>query len=472
MIETVAKIDGMEDILIRQRASFAASPYPERAARRAHLRAIESLIDDHGPALCEAVSADFGHRPEQESWLTELFVIRSEARQAQAMLGRWMRERTVSTPLHFQPSRGFIMRQPLGVVGIISPWNYPIQLALTPMISALAAGNRVMLKPSEMTPVTSGLLAKLLAERFDAAQVAVVEGGADIAAQFSQLRFDHLFFTGSTAVGRKVAMAAAANLVPVTLELGGKSPALIDADANIDMAAARIAHGKLLNAGQTCVAPDYALVPRALCERFIDAYRIAAQTFYPAPSVASDYCAVLNQHYRDRLTALVDNARAGGARIETVLEPDALRVGQIAPLLIVDPPLDAAIMQQEIFGPLLPVICYDDEKEAVAFLNARPRPLALYYFGSDSVKRDAILRQTHAGGVTVNGTIWHMAQPDLPFGGIGDSGLGAYHGKAGFLRFSHEKPVFIEHALSAMALIRPPFGPMFGLTRRFLKIIG
>lgn len=472
MTGTVTKVDGMDDILVRQRASFAAAPYPDRAARKAHLRAIESLIDDHGAALCEAVSADFGHRPEQESWLTELFVIRSEARHSRAMLGHWMRERTVSTPLHFQPSRGFIMRQPLGVVGIISPWNYPIQLALTPMISALAAGNRVMLKPSELTPATSGLLAKLLAERFDAHQVAVVEGGADIAAQFSQLRFDHLFFTGSTAIGRKVAMAAAANLVPVTLELGGKSPVVIAIDADVDLAAARIAHGKLLNAGQTCVAPDYALVPRTLCDRFVDAFRKAAQTFYPSWSVASDYCAVLNEHYRDRLATLVADARAGGARIEPVLATDALRAVQVAPLLIVDPAHDSMIMQQEIFGPLLPVVCYDDENEAVAFINARARPLALYYFGRDGAKRDAILRQTLAGGVTVNGTIWHMAQAELPFGGIGDSGLGAYHGKAGFLRFSHEKPVFIEHALSAMPLVRPPFGPMFDLTRQFLRFIG
>jgi coniferyl-aldehyde dehydrogenase len=458
-------------ILARQQAAFAADPYPTRNVRAAHLRTIETLIDRHGVALCDAIAADFGHRPAQESWLTELFVVRSEARHARAKLGAWMRRRHVATALHFLPSRGFIFRQPIGVVGVISPWNYPVQLALTPMVAALAAGNRVMLKPSELTPATSALIAELIAAHFDPEWVSVVQGDSDLSARFARLRFDHLFFTGSTAVGRKVAMAAAANLVPVTLELGGKSPALIEADADIDQAAARIAHGKLLNAGQTCVAPDYVLVPHDRCAEFITAYRRSAQQLYPPKSARRDYGAVLNARYRDRLAELVTDARSGGARIEPVLDSDLMSDGQVAPLVVFDPPHDSAIMKEEIFGPHLPIIPYSTPNDAMTFIADRPRPLALYWFGRDRARRNAVLRQSHAGGVTINGTIWHMAQANLPFGGVGDSGYGAYHGEAGFLRFSQEKAVFIEHSLSAMPLIRPPFGKVFNATRALLEFI-
>jgi coniferyl-aldehyde dehydrogenase len=461
----------MTAILLAQKAAFRRDPYPSRIQRLANLRSLERLLADHECEFVKAVSDDFDYRPAEETKLTELFLVRAEIRHACRHLKGWMQTQRVTTGLHFAPSSGAIMRQPLGVIGVISPWNYPIQLALAPLAAALAAGNRVMLKPSELTPLTSALLARLLSETFPQDLVAVIEGGADIAAAFSSLQFDHLFFTGSTQVGRRVAVSAAQNLVPVTLELGGKSPAIIDESASISRAAERIAHGKLLNAGQTCVAPDYVLVQKEKLKRFAEAYVAAATKLYPPSPDNPDYCAIANDRHKQRLSALVTDATERDAAIIPTAEHGAYGDARMSPLLIIDPPEESAVITTEIFGPILPVIGYAKPSDAIAYVNSRPRPLALYWFGRNKVRQSEILHQTHAGGVTINGTIWHMAQANLPFGGVGESGSGAYHGETGFIRFSHEKPVFTEHLLSGTPLLRPPFGCLFSLTLRALKAI-
>jgi coniferyl-aldehyde dehydrogenase len=375
-----------------------------------------------------------------------------------------MRPERVATPLHLQPARARIERQPLGVAGIISPWNYPVQLALSPALGAVAAGNRVLLKPSETTPATSALLQELVATYFREDEFAVVTGDAGVGQVFSALPFDHLFFTGSTAVGRQVALAAAANLTPVTLELGGKSPALFDADADFALAAPRLMTGKLLNAGQTCIAPDYALVPAARVDAFVAAMTAAAAVLYPSFAANPDYTTIVNERHFKRLAGLVDDARTKGARIVALGrpadQPDAA-TRMMPPMLIIGADDTMAVMREEIFGPLLPVEAYASLDEAIAKIDARPRPLSFYYFGSDGARRGKTLRETIAGGVTVNDTLWHFAHEGLPFGGVGASGIGAYHGEASFLTFTHRKPVFSQPRYAATGLLRPPYGAAF-----------
>jgi len=361
---------------------------------------------------------------------------------------------------------------PLGVAAVISPWNYPVQLALAPALGALAAGNRVLLKPSELTPATSELLRELVAERFAEDEFAVVLGDAEVGQAFTRLPFDHLFFTGSTPVGRHVARAAAENLTPVTLELGGKSPALFAPDADLSLAASRLVSGKLLNAGQTCIAPDYALVPEGRVEAFVAAVRAAAAAMYPSYAANPDYTAIVNERHYRRLTALVDDARAKGARIVTLdpahESPDPA-TRKLLPVLLLDVNDTMAVMREEIFGPLLPVETYTTLDDAVAKINARPHPLAFYYFGREGATCGKVLQQTLAGGVTVNDTLWHFAHKNLPFGGVGASGVGAYHGEASFLTFTHRKPVFVQPRFAAAKLLYPPYGKVF---ERVLGMLG
>jgi coniferyl-aldehyde dehydrogenase len=383
-----------------------------------------------------------------------------------------MQSKRVSTPLHLMPGRARIERQPLGVAGIISPWNYPVQLALAPALGALAAGNRVLLKPSELTPATSLLLQELVAARFAEDEFAVVLGDAEIGQAFSRLPFSHLFFTGSTAVGRHVAHAAAENLTPVTLELGGKSPALFAPDADLALTAPRLMAGKLLNAGQTCIAPDYALVPAERVDAFVKAVTAAAARLYPSCSANPDYTAIINVRHYLRLTALVDDARAKGATIIALNPADespdpASR--KLLPTLLLGVNDTMAVMREEIFGPLLPIETYATLDDAVARINGRAHPLAFYYFGRDGRRRDKVLRQTLAGGVTVNDTLWHFAHKNLPFGGVGASGAGAYHGEASFLTFTHRKPVFVQPRLAAAKFLYPPYGKVF---ERVLGLLG
>jgi coniferyl-aldehyde dehydrogenase len=349
------------------------------------------------------------------------------------------------------------------VVGIVAPWNFTFSLALTPLATALAAGNRVMLKPSEMTPATTELVAAMLKETFDEEQLAVVTGDAEVGKAFSSLPFDHLFFTGSTPVGRAVMRAASENLVPVTLELGGKSPIIIDDGYSLQTAARRIAYGKLANGGQICVSPDYLLVPKDQTENFVAAYRQEVDTLYPNIGENPDYTSIVNDHHFARLSGLVEDAKTKGAR---VVEIGTKKLGvsharTFPPTLLLDVTDEMAVMQEEIFGPILPVVTYDGLDDAIAYVNAHPRPLALYYFGNDAESQRRILKRTTSGGVLINDTILHYVQDDLPFGGIGPSGMGAYHGFEGFKTMSHAKSVLRQARFNVADLFRPPFGRVF-----------
>ncbi len=445
------------------------------ALRRERLLKIRALLHEHGGALTQAVQADFGVRSAQLTEIADLFVLRALLSSTLKRLPKWMKPVKVRTPLYLQPSHGYLQRQPLGVVGVVSPWNYPVQLSLGPVITALSAGNRVMLKPSELTPRTSALLAELIGKTFAPDELCVVQGGAALAAEFASLPFDHLFFTGSTAVGRKVAQAAAANLTPTTLELGGKSPCIIDASCDLENAALKIAHGKLLNAGQTCIAPDYLLLPRGLEAAFEKAFAAAVKRLFPRIAGNPDYASIQNDRYFDQLQAALAEAQARGATVK-VIDPQGVTPAsadpvtrQMAPVLVYGAQPGMKLMEEEIFGPILPVVAYDTLDQAIDHINARPRPLALYWFGSDNAARDQVLTRTVSGGVTVNDTLMHIAHENLPFGGVGDSGWGAYHGETGFLRLTQEKPVLVSSRWARGDLFYPPYGKRFDQVMGLLK---
>ena len=441
-----------------QRAASRSQPPADLALRRDRLQRLRALLDTDGPALVRAVEADFGIRSATLTEIADLLLLREGLADALRHLARWSAPRRVRTPLTLQPARAWVQRQAVGVVGVLSPWNYPLLLSLGPAGMALAAGNRVMLKPSERTPGCSDAIAEAVARRFAPDEFTVTNGDAALAAEFSALPFDHLFFTGSTAVGRHVAAAAAANLTPTTLELGGKSPCVIDASCRLDAVASRIAHGKLLNAGQTCIAPDYVLAPAALHGALADALAAAVQRLFPTVAGNPDYTALVDARQAQRLQALVDDAVAQGAQVR-VLGTDAPAGRQMALRLVLGAKPGMALMQEEIFGPVLPVLDCADTAAAIRFINDRPRPLALYWFGEDTRARDALLAGTVSGGVTVNDTLVHIAHPGLPFGGVGDSGWGASHGEAGFLRFTHERAVLVQSRWSLGGLMHPPYGP-------------
>jgi coniferyl-aldehyde dehydrogenase len=455
--------NALGDLMATQRDAYAADRYPGVKARRDRLERLRQIVVQNEAALIDAVDRDFGHRSSHETRLAELYIVAAEARHAIRQLPRWMRPRRVATPRHLMPSTARIACQTRGVVGVISPWNYPVQLALAPVVAALAAGNRVMLKPSESTPATSALLAELVSARFDRGEFAVVLGDANVGRSFAALPLDHLFFTGSTDVGRHIARAAAANLTPVTLELGGKSPALFDIDADLASALPRLFVGKLLNAGQTCIAPDYALVPRERVDDFIAGATAAVRDLYPDAAANADYSSIIDDRHHARLTGLIDDARQRGARIVTIGDAADGRgyPRRIVPTLVVDVTTDMAIMREEIFGPLLPVEAYSSLDDAIGRINARPHPLALYWFGRDRRRRDHVLRQTHSGGVTDNDTLWHFAHEGLPFGGVGASGMGSYHGEHGFATFSHARPVYVQSRFAPTRLLYPPYGRAF-----------
>jgi coniferyl-aldehyde dehydrogenase len=443
-----------------QKRAFAADPDPPVAARRQRLDRLLALIDDHEDAFVAAVDADFGGRAAQETRIAELFVTRSAILYARRRLARWMRTRRVPTALPFLPGRNRLAPQPLGVVGIVSPWNYPIQLTLCPLAAALAAGDRALIKPSELTPRVSALLAELAAKYFDPDLVSVIVGDAEIGKAFVALPFDHLLFTGSTAVGRQVAAAAAANLTPITLELGGKSPAIFDPSCNLAQASARVAAGKLFNAGQTCVAPDYLLVPRGQADAAAAALATAMARLYPTLVANPDYTAIISERHRARLADLAVEARDAGARVVEINPANESFAGsrKLAPTLVISAPPTSRLMREEIFGPLLPIVEYDRVEDAIAFVNRGDRPLALYWFGRDAARRARVLSETIAGGVTVNDCLLHFVQEGQPCGGVGASGVGAYHGEWGFRTFSKLKPVFHQSNLSGFPLLRPPYG--------------
>jgi len=453
---TQSEFERLQPLFERQRSAFQAQPSPGAEDRLQWLEALHDLLARHQQPLIEAISEDFGNRSADETRLAEIMPSLHGIRYAKRRLRKWMKPSRRSVGLAFQPASAKVVYQPLGVVGIIVPWNYPLYLAIGPLIGALAAGNRVMLKMSESTPATGQLLKELLAQIFPDEQVAVILGEAETGIAFSQLPFDHLLFTGSTSIGRQVIRAAAENLTPVTLELGGKSPAIVSADVPLADAAERIAFGKTLNAGQTCVAPDYVLVPRQRIEGFVDAYRDAVRRFYPQLTDNPDYTSIINPRQHARLQGYLDDAQTKGARLLPLFDQGQQR--RMPHCVVLDVSDDMQLMQDEIFGPLLPIVPYDEPDQALAYINARPRPLALYYFGYDKAEQRRVLRHTHSGGVCLNDTLLHVAQDDLPFGGVGPSGMGHYHGHEGFLTFSKAKGVFIKQRFNAARLIYPPYG--------------
>jgi len=441
-----------------QRQAFAGNPMPPAAQRRQWLKSLREALVQVQRQLIEAVDRDFDGRSADETLLAELMPSIQGLRHAERHLQRWMKPSRRRAGLAFQPASARVLYQPLGVVGIIVPWNYPLFLAIGPLTCALAAGNRVMLKLSEATPAT-GLALKALLERvFPADLVSVVLGEVEVGQAFSRLPFDHLLFTGATGVGRHVMLAAAQNLTPVTLELGGKSPAIVSTGVPLDTAAERIAFGKGLNAGQTCVAPDYVLVPRERLDAFSDAYQRAMRRLYPRIADNPDYSAIINPRQLQRLEHLLVDARDKGARVLDLYADEPRQGRRLPPHLLTAVSDDMQVMQDEIFGPLLPLVPYDTLEQALAYINQRPRPLALYYFGYDRAEQDHVLRHTHSGGVCLNDTLLHVAQDDLPFGGIGPSGMGHYHGHEGFLTFSKAKAVLAKQRLNTAKLIYPPYG--------------
>ena len=467
----VVRQSALPGLLARQRAAFLRDGPPSLAARRASLKKLRAAVLARKADLVAALDADFGHRSRHETEIMEMLALTWGIDYLHKNLRHFMRaeRRHVALPVRF--GRAHIEYQPLGVIGIMVPWNYPLSLALMPLATALAAGNRAMIKPSEFTPATSEALVALVAQTFSEDEVTVVTGDAMVGAAFAALPFDHLFFTGSTAVGRAVMRAASEHLVPVTLELGGKSPVLVDRGQPLDRVAADVAYGKLANAGQTCIAPDYLLLPESDVAAFVDAWNRAMAALYPDGPASEDYTSIVNVRHYDRLRGLLDDAQARGAIVvETGPLPERAksRAHTIPPTLVFNVHDDMRIMQEEIFGPLLPIVTYRDLADAIAFVNARPRPLALYYFGSSATNRTKVLTRTTPGGITINGTLMHYVQDDLPFGGVGASGLGAYHGIEGFRAFSHAKAVFHVGRWNGGALLRPPFGRLTKIMLTFM----
>lgn len=451
----------LHSVFERLHRASRREPAPGERLRADRLRRLLDALLEQQEAFAQAVDEDFGGRSRHETLLAEVFTAAEAIRHALANLHGWMKPRRRPVRWMFRPGKGEVRPQPLGVVGIISPWNYPLQLSLSPMAGALAAGNRVMLKPSELTPATGALLARTLARAFSPEEVAVVEGDAVLAAAFSRLPFDHLLFTGSTRVGRLVMSAAAANLTPVTLELGGKSPVILAPSADTELAMKRVMAGKLLNAGQTCVAPDYVLAPAGWEREVVGAASRAVRRLYPTLVENPDYSSIVSAAHAKRLRHLLADARERGAQL-VELNPAGERFNpagrRLPPTLLLGVNDEMAVMQEEVFGPVLPVIPYRGLDEAIRYVSARPRPLALYVFARSRSETRAVLDSTVSGGACVNDVLLHVAQESLPFGGVGASGMGRYHGREGFETFSNLRAVFRQRRWTPTGMLHPPYG--------------
>ena len=471
MTESPSASGQLDELLRRQRAAFARGA-PDYQRRMQALAGLRDAVFRHQQDLVRAVSEDFGGRASEETLLLELFPLYDQIRHARKHLAGWMRRRHVGTSWFLRPSRAFFQYQPLGVVGVIGAWNYQLLLTLGPVVDALAAGNHVLLKPSEITPRSADVIARIVAEAFRSDYVACVTGGVEVASAFSALPFDHLFFTGSSRVGRLVMKAAAEHLTPVTLELGGKSPAIVHESYPPHRAAARIMAGKLANAGQTCVAPDYVLLPLGRESTFEQDARRTVTSMFPRMVATPDYTRIVNAHHVERLQALIDDAAAKGARIVTLgrVEPRAPGDRVIPPTLVFDVRDEMTVMQEEIFGPVLPIVTYRTLDDAIAYVNARPRPLALYYFDQDRRRQDMVLARTISGGVTINDCLYHLGQHNLPFGGVGPSGMGQYHGFDGFVTFSKKRPVMVQTRWTPASFFRPPWRKRQPLIRTLLRL--
>jgi len=438
-------------IVSELRASYAIHKTRTLRWRFDQLNAVEQMIVDNERSILEALRADLG-KPGLEAYTAEVAYTLSELRLMRKNLRSWVRPEKVTTPIMAQPGKSRLYKDPLGVVLVIAPWNYPFQLALGPLIGAIAAGNCAVLKPSEISANTSALIADLCRRYLDQDCLRVVEGGVPETTDLLEQRWDHIFYTGNGVVGRIVMTAAAKHLTPVTLELGGKSPAIVGRSADLDAATRRIAWGKFWNCGQTCVAPDYVLVHEHVHDRFIAQMRSVVREFYGDDAQASpDFGRIINEHHFQRLQKLLGS---GDIAIGGQVDPTDRF---ISPTVLVNVPHDAPIMGEEIFGPILPVITIRDVDDAIAFVNARPKPLAMYIFAKDRVAQQRIIGRTSAGGVTVNHAWLHLAVPGLPFGGVGESGMGAYHGKRTFDTFTHEKSVLVKSTLVDPPLLYPPY---------------
>ena len=444
--------------LVRLKQACQAQPMPSLAQRRSRLTALKSALLAHKQALCDALALDYGQRSDYDSLVADILPCVMQINYSLKRLKGWMRPARRHPGLLLAPARVEVHYQPLGVVGIMVPWNFPVMLSLGPLIGAIAAGNRAMIKLSEFTPHTNAALRTLLEAVFDDDEVVLIEGDAGLAAAFSTLPFDHLLFTGSTAVGRQVMAAAAPQLTPLTLELGGKSPCLIAPDMPLALAVERMIFGKSLNAGQICVAPDYVLLPRGQEQAFIEAYQAHFRRLYPKGLDSPDYGSIINGAQYERLTAWLAEAKQAGAEVHPCASPardDGTR--RLVPHLLTEVPGHCQLMQQEIFGPLLPLVPYDSIDEALAYIAARPRPLACYLMSLDPALQSRLIRETHAGGMAINECLFQVAADDAPFGGIGPSGMGHYHGHEGFLTFSKAKTVLRRGRFSAGTLIHPPY---------------
>jgi acyl-CoA reductase-like NAD-dependent aldehyde dehydrogenase len=465
--------DRRADLLRKLEAMKALGRGRPQSSARHRLDAIERIekaMVRRQQEIADTISSDFGHRSKHDSLIADVYTVVAAAKYVRKNLRAWMRPERRETGWPFLPGRSWVEPQPLGVIGIISPWNYPLNLALIPLIYAIAAGNRAMIKPSELAPATAELMLSIVRECFPPDEVDVITGGPEIGEAFSRLPFDHLFFTGSTQVGKLVMKAAAENLVPVTLELGGKSPAIIGEGMGPDAVAPRIISPKLLNAGQTCIAPDYLLVREDRRDAIVEALKRACAASFPRLADNPDYTSIINDRHFRRLQGLLEDARSKGATLVELnaageqLDPAKRKM---VPTLVLDPKDEMKVMQEEIFGPILPVVTYRSFDEALSYVNARPRPLALYYLGYDRKQIDRVLAETISGGVSINDPMLQW-QEDLPFGGVGASGMGSAHGQEGFAAMSKIKPIFEQSRLSGSFLIRQPYGAVID---RLLKVL-
>ncbi len=456
----------MEAILKLQRDAFTAARPEDISVRKDRIKRAMSLVKDHGEELCKAMSADFGNRSVDMGMMTDIVSSVNFGKYCLKHIDKWSKadKRKVTFPLGLLGAKAEVRYEPKGVVGILSPWNFPVQLTFNPLMQILAAGNRAMIKPSEFTEATSAMMEKLVGEYFSQDEVAVITGSPEVAQAFSSLQFDHLLFTGSTATGRKVMEAAGRNLVPVTLELGGKSPVIMGRSADLEKAGSRVAMGKMMNAGQICLAPDYMIVPEDKEEAAIAGVQLGVHEQYPTLLDNEDYASVVTDRHFDRLQGMVADAKAKGAdviEVNPAEEDFSNSNGRKMPLTILrNVTEDMEAMQEEIFGPVLPVKTYKDVGEAIDYVNQNDRPLGLYYFGEDSSEREQVLKQTVSGGVTVNDVIFHISMDDLPFGGVGPSGIGSYHGPEGFKEFSHARSVYQQPKIDVAKLagFKPPYG--------------
>ena len=469
-----AQIDALREAFNRQQRAYRQHAPLGHTKRIEALDAVLKSIFQYEDVLVEAVSADFGQRSAYETRLLDIFPVVDEIRYVKRNLRRWMEARPVAVNWQFLPSRAKIIYQPLGVVGIIGAWNYPILLTLSPLISALAAGDHVMLKPSEHAPATADALQQMIGDVFPEEYVTVITGNTEVGEIFSSLPFDHLLYTGSARVGKLIMKAAAENLTPVTLELGGKSPALVHESYSMEVAADRICSAKFWNAGQTCVAPDYALVPSGKLNEFVGCALGVISKRFAQPFSNADYTHMISENAWQRMHELVEDARSNGAQVlqhRTQNEIPAAGNRVFPPTLVVEAKDSMRVMQEEIFGPILPVVTYSSLDEAIAIINAGPRPLALYYFEHNNSRISKVLEQTVSGGATVNDCIFHLPQHGLPFGGVGPSGMGAYHGFEGFATFSKKKGVLLQNALVGWALDRAFKPPYRSLSHRLMAML-